>query len=137
MKWFQNTYTRRFNSRNRLWGHVFGGRYKSIVVEPGDYYQRLVDYIHLNPVRAHLVPTGCPEDILCYSWSSLAQHYMKVPSKRPQWMSVNTRLEVAPEQERVKHRKQYLSYLYGIALEEGENSGKKWKRCCAIKSKRT
>ena len=26
MKWFQNTYTRRFNSRHRVWGHLFGGR---------------------------------------------------------------------------------------------------------------
>ncbi len=27
MRWFQNTYTRRFNARHRRWGHVFGGRY--------------------------------------------------------------------------------------------------------------
>jgi hypothetical protein len=33
MKWFQNTYTRRFNVRHRAWGRVFGDRYKSVVVE--------------------------------------------------------------------------------------------------------
>lgn len=33
MQWFQNTYTRRFNQRHRLWGHVFGSRYKEVVVE--------------------------------------------------------------------------------------------------------
>lgn len=27
MTWFQNTLTRRINARNRLWGHLFGGRY--------------------------------------------------------------------------------------------------------------
>lgn len=27
MKWFQNTYTRRLNTRHGKWGHVFGGRY--------------------------------------------------------------------------------------------------------------
>jgi putative transposase len=30
MRWFQNTYTRRFNTRHRLWGHLFGGRYKAV-----------------------------------------------------------------------------------------------------------
>jgi putative transposase len=124
MKWFQNTYTRRFNSANRLWGHVFGGRYKSIVVEPGDYHQRLVDYIHLNPARASLVETSCAEDLLSYSWSSLTEHYMQSPSKRPDWINVSTRLEVAPKQERARHRKQYLNYLYGITLEEGTKAGK-------------
>ena len=26
MQWLQTTYTRRFNVKNRLWGHLFGGR---------------------------------------------------------------------------------------------------------------
>src|SRR6056297_1587568 len=33
MRWFQNAFTRRINTRNQLWGHLFGGRYKSILVE--------------------------------------------------------------------------------------------------------
>jgi hypothetical protein len=33
MQWFQNTYTRRFNQRHRLWGHVLGSRYKEVVME--------------------------------------------------------------------------------------------------------
>ena len=32
MKWPQNTWTKRFNARHRLGGHVFGGRYKAVVV---------------------------------------------------------------------------------------------------------
>ena len=35
MDWLQNAFTRRINTRHRLWGHVFGGRYKAILVEPG------------------------------------------------------------------------------------------------------
>ena len=27
MKWLQNAYTRYFNTRHRLWGRLFGGRY--------------------------------------------------------------------------------------------------------------
>jgi putative transposase len=63
MKWFMNTYTRRFNSRHKLWGHLFGGRYKSILVDKGVYYDTLVDYIHLNPVRAGLVKIQKPPAI--------------------------------------------------------------------------
>jgi putative transposase len=57
MKWLQNTYTRRFNVRHRAWGRVFGDRYKAVVVEGElpEYYGSLVDYIHLNPVRAGIV----------------------------------------------------------------------------------
>jgi putative transposase len=36
MKWLQNTYTRRFNSRHRLWGRLFGDRYKAVLVEGGE-----------------------------------------------------------------------------------------------------
>ena len=33
MKWFQGTYTQRFNARHRLSGHLFQGRYKAIPVQ--------------------------------------------------------------------------------------------------------
>jgi putative transposase len=33
MRWLQNTYARRFNVRHQLGGHVFGGRYKVVLVE--------------------------------------------------------------------------------------------------------
>ena len=57
MQWFQNTYTRRFNQGHRLWGHIFGSRYNAVVVESDraaarDYLSALLDYVHLNPVRA-------------------------------------------------------------------------------------
>src|SRR6266478_6364141 len=54
MQWLQNTYTRRFNTRHKVWGRLFGDRYKAVLVEGarGYYYETLLDYIHLNPVRA-------------------------------------------------------------------------------------
>ena len=57
MQWLQGTYTKRFNARHRLWGHLFSGRYKSIPVEPTpDYFLAVADYIHLNPVRVRGYP---------------------------------------------------------------------------------
>lgn len=44
-----------FNRRHRRSGHLFQNRFKSIVVEQEPYFLELVRYIHLNPVRAHLV----------------------------------------------------------------------------------
>ena len=55
MGWMQSAFTRRINTRHRFWGHVFGGRYKSILLEPGNCFWALLDYIHLNPVRAGMI----------------------------------------------------------------------------------
>src|SRR5437867_685099 len=48
------TFASRFNRRHKLSGHLFSGRYKSLVGDgSGDGYLRMVcDYVHLNPVRA-------------------------------------------------------------------------------------
>lgn len=71
MKWFQGTYTQRFNARHRLAGHLFQGRYKAIpieVEEPG-YFCAASEYIHLNPARAGLLEAVKP-DLVAYRWSS-------------------------------------------------------------------
>jgi len=69
MGWMQNAFARRMNTRHRLWGHVFGGRYKSILVEPGNCFLALLDYIHLNPVRAGMIREA--EGLESYTWSSV------------------------------------------------------------------
>ena len=49
-------YAQAYNRRHRRVGHLFQNRYKSIVVEEDPYFRELVRYIHLNPLRARLVP---------------------------------------------------------------------------------
>ena len=88
MKWFLGTYTSRFNRRHRIFGHLFSGRYKSLVVEgSGDGYLRTVcDYVHLNPVRAKLLR---PEQSLReYRWSSYPE-YLKRADQRVAWLRVD------------------------------------------------
>jgi putative transposase len=46
-----------FNRRHRRHGHLFQNRYKSIVCQEDMYFKELVRYIHLNPLRAGIVPT--------------------------------------------------------------------------------
>jgi putative transposase len=44
-----------FNHRHRRHGHLFQNRYKSILCQEQPYFQELLRYIHLNPLRAKLV----------------------------------------------------------------------------------
>jgi len=65
MRFLNGVYTQRFNARNRRVGHIFQGRYKSIVVQSDAYLLELARYIVLNPVRARMVHRA--ED---WPWSS-------------------------------------------------------------------
>jgi REP-associated tyrosine transposase len=59
------TYTQYFNRKYNQVGHIFQGRYKSLLCDRDEYFLALIRYIHLNPVRAKLV--NSPRD---YKWSS-------------------------------------------------------------------
>ncbi len=85
MKWLLGTYTIRFNARHRVRGHLFSGRYKSVLVdESDDHYMRTAcDYVHLNPARADLILEG--ERLESYRWSSFPS-YLAHPSKRVPWL---------------------------------------------------
>lgn len=65
MQWVGLTHTRRFNNRHGRSGHLFQGRFKSIVVENEAYVLELSCYIHRNPVRAGMV-----KRLMDYKWSS-------------------------------------------------------------------
>ena len=70
MRRFLTGYAITYNRRHRRHGHLFQNRYKSIVVEEDTYFQELVRYIHLNPIRAHLIPDLSSLDR--YPWSGHA-----------------------------------------------------------------
>lgn len=53
-------YSQYHNRRYKKIGHLFEGRYKSILCQTDRYLGELVRYIHLNPVRAKMVKR--PED---------------------------------------------------------------------------
>ncbi|MGD0815237.1 MAG: transposase [Verrucomicrobiota bacterium] len=85
MKWLLGTYTARFNRRHKLFGHLFGGRYKALAVDgSGSGYLRTVcDYVHLNPIRAGVL--GARQSLEDYRWSSF-NDYLKGPGRRPVWL---------------------------------------------------
>ena len=88
MKWFLGTYTSRFNRRHRLFGHLFSGRYKALIVDGSGrgYLRTVCDYVHLNPVRAKLL--GPEQKLREYAWSSFVD-YLKPPGHRAAWLRVD------------------------------------------------
>src|SRR5204862_8210110 len=86
MQWLLGSYTQQFNRRHGLWGHLFGGRYKALLVDArggGGYLRQVCDYVHLNPVRAAILSDK--ERVHRYRWSSCA-HYLTSKRKRPVWL---------------------------------------------------
>ncbi len=57
-------------------GHLFQGRYKSVLVDKDSYLMELSRYIHLNPVRAKMVEK--PEE---YSYSSYISYITGKPER--------------------------------------------------------
>lgn len=120
MQWLQNAYTRRFNTRHRAWGRLFGDRYKSVLVEGRDgyYYETLMDYIHLNPVRAGLVRTRAGQSVLDYPWSSVAGGYALLPRRRPKWLAAERAFEMFGLADTTRGRRQWVERLDRRAREE-------------------
>jgi putative transposase len=87
MKWLLGTYTGRFNRRHKLFGHLFSGRYKALIVDGSGngYLKTVCDYVHLNPARAKLLRPEQP--LRAYRWSSWPE-YLKRPGKRWPWLRV-------------------------------------------------
>ena len=51
LRWLQTAYAIRFNWANNRRGHVFQGRFKSVLIREEEALDRVARYLHLNPVR--------------------------------------------------------------------------------------
>jgi putative transposase len=81
----QSFYVQRFNRRHRRVGHLFQGRYKSLLVQDERYLLALVRYIHMNPVAAGVVSR--PD---AFGWSSDLHYRAGVG---PAWLDVGRLLD--------------------------------------------
>jgi len=82
MRQLNGVYTQAFNRSNDRVGHVFQGRYKSILVDKQSYLLELARYIVLNPVRAEMVRSARD-----WRWSSYRATAGQVSA--PKWLSVD------------------------------------------------
>lgn len=69
-----------FNRKHVRAGHLFQNRFRSSVIHSEPYLLEAIRYIHLNPVRAGIVPTL--EDLSAYPWTS---HREIFASTAPLW----------------------------------------------------
>ncbi|MBC2695620.1 MAG: transposase [Desulfobacteraceae bacterium] len=95
MQWIGTTYTRRFNLRHGESGHLFQGRFKSIIVGNDAYLSQLSYYIHRNPLRAGMV-----DRLADYQWSSYNAYAYK--KKKPDWLKTDLILSQSGAKD--KHR---------------------------------
>ena len=123
MKWLQAAYTQRYNGRHKVFGHLFQGRYKAIIIDGNDdlYLQVVSTYIHLNPARAGLIGIG-EEPLKSYRWSSYPV-YLKGDRKSAPWLRCAGVLSSLGLGE--KDGKGYEAYLEGRALELASKQGRK------------
>ncbi len=119
MKWLLGTYTQRFNRRHSHWGHLFGGRYKAQLIDersPG-YLRRACDYVHLNPVRAGILPPDRPLE--AYEWSSYPAY--RRPQLRPSWLRVDRLLgEYGLQEDSYAGRREFGRAVEQVRLAPGE-----------------
>ena len=113
MHGINNAYTHYFNYRYERIGHLFQGRYKSIVVEKDTYLLQLSRYIHLNPVRAQMVER--PED---YRWSSYRGFIGK--DRLANWVDRKSILSLISN-DQAKALAQYIHFVNAIYAREEEN----------------
>jgi putative transposase len=124
MKWFLGTYTSRFNRRHKLFGHLFSGRYKSLLVDGSGngYLKSVCDYVHLNPIRAKMLGEG--QKLGDYGWSSYPA-YLKTPRMRPAWLQVARLLgECKIPKDSAAGRREFARQMEARAQ---ENHEKEWR----------
>lgn len=103
-----------YNIRHRRYGHLFQNRYKSIICDEDTYFQELVRYIHLNPLRAGLVKNMGELDR--YPWSG---HSALMGNKKREWQDVDYVLSWFGKTKNTARKK------YRIYVREGIEKGKR------------
>ena len=69
MRHFNITYTSHYNRRHKRSGHLYQGRYKSLLIDKDDYISVVSRYIHLNPVKVGTLLKKPVTDQLKYLWA--------------------------------------------------------------------
>jgi hypothetical protein len=114
MRQLNGVYTQRFNWKYKTTGHVFQGRYKSILVDKDTYLLELARYVVLNPVRAHM--TDSPEDWPWSSYRSTAGMEDPHPCLTTDWLL-----------KQFSPRKKKAFKLYALFVHEGVSGESPWR----------
>ena len=94
-----------YNKRHRRHGQLFQNRYKSVICREDRYFQELVRYIHLNPLRAKIVT-----DLKELDRYSYCGHSALMGKKKRQWQDIEYVLGFFGKKIG-EARKEYRSYV--------------------------
>ena len=110
MHFLVTKYTVYFNKKHKRQGHLFQGRFRSILVEAVGYAKELSRYVHLNPVRSRIVDR--PER---FEWSSYGYY---LGSARPEkWLETALILRMFGEDAAASQRAYVEFVIQGIGKE--------------------
>ena len=114
MHWLESTYATRFNHFRSERGHLFQGRFNALRIENSAVLARVIDYIHLNPVRAKIIETS---DLTGFRWSSLRRF---VTGSRPHGLAADLLLGQWGMPDTPASWARYVAHLSGLALDDAE-----------------
>ena len=112
MHYVNASYTNYLNKKRQRSGHLFQGRYKAILIDHTSYLLELSRYVHLNPVRAHLVER--PEE---YAYSSYQTY---ISEQREDLVSPDLILETISRNHKGRTRR-YRTFVESALGREQEN----------------
>lgn len=112
MHWLNSAYAAWFNRRHGRCGHLFQGRFKSLLIEKERHLQEVLRYVVLNPVRARIVAR--PED---YPWSSYRSTAGLDPA--PPWLDTDAVLDLFDADPQTARR---MYQEFAMAREDGSES---------------
>ncbi len=121
MRKFNITYTGYYNRRHDRVGHLYQGRYKSVLVERNEYLSVLSRYIHLNPVKIKAMKKlSEPEKIkylIRYRWSSLPGF---LSTRKKEWYVDYSMVLGEYGGDTYRGRKEYKKRIYAEMTQESE-----------------
>ena len=112
MHYLNSSYTAYINKKRDRSGHLFQGRYKSILVQKDDYLLALSRYIHLNPVKAGIVEK--PQEYPHSSYKSYTE------TKDNEFVYRELILSMMSKRRKLAFPK-YRTFVEGVNIDELEN----------------
>ena len=112
MQFLSGRYAQIFNQRHGVTGHLFQGRFHSVLVQHTSQLLVLMRYVALNPVEAHLCDH--PRD---WKWSSYAAVVGRTP--KPQFLQVDLIMESLGQNTREGARAAFAEFVVGPPARAG------------------
>lgn len=103
-------YTRYYNTRYDVQGPLFHGRYKAILIDPDQYLNDLVRFIHNNPVRQ-----GSSRSASAAKWTSHSAYLGN--AETPEWLTTSTVLDSFGKTDKSARS------AFGKFVDSGKNEG--------------